>query len=91
MTLAYAILMPLMPEDEHGALTGFYSLSRGVGITLGPLIAGILISVTQSHLFSATQGYQAMWVVCAAASLSSLWFVRRMRLAGKDREELEQL
>jgi Na+/melibiose symporter-like transporter len=28
MTLAYALLMPLMPEDEHGALTGYYSMSR---------------------------------------------------------------
>ncbi len=47
MTLAYAILMPLMPEHEHGALTGFYSLSRGVGIITGPLIVGALIYATR--------------------------------------------
>jgi MFS family permease len=91
MTLAYAVLMPLMPEGEHGALTGFYSLSRGVGITLGPLLAGILIWVTRTGPFSASRGYHAMWIVCAAAALASLWFVRRMRLAEKDREELRRL
>jgi MFS family permease len=91
MTLAYAVLMPLMPEGKHGALTGFYSLSRGVGITLGPLLAGILIGVTQTGPFSATQGYQAMWIVCAAAALASLWFVRQMRLADRDRQELRRL
>lgn len=40
MTLAYAILMPLMPEDAHGAMTGFYSLSRGIGIVSGPVSGG---------------------------------------------------
>jgi MFS family permease len=91
MTLAYAVLMPLMPEGEHGALTGFYSLSRGVGITLGPLMAGVLIWLTRAGPFGGTQGYQAMWIVCAAAALASLWFVRRMRLAEQDREELRRL
>ncbi len=46
MTLAYALLMPLMPEDEHGTLTGFYSLSRGIGIVAGPILAGVLIGLT---------------------------------------------
>jgi MFS family permease len=91
MTLAYAILMPLMPEHEHGALTGFYSLSRGVGITTGPLLAGVLIYVTRHAPFGATSGYQAMWIVCAAASLLSIVFVRAMRRSVKDREQLRRL
>jgi MFS family permease len=91
MTLAYAILMPLMPKRDHGALTGFYSLSRGVGITTGPLIAGVLISVTQHGPFGGTQGYQAMWIVCSAAALASLWFIRGMRRAVSDRQELRSL
>jgi MFS family permease len=89
MTLAYAILMPLMPEDEHGALTGFYSLSRGVGIVAGPIIAGVLIHATRHHPFSATHGFQAMWIVCAAAAFGSLPFVYWMRRHGEDRRELE--
>jgi MFS family permease len=89
MTMAYAILMPLMPEEEHGALTGFYSLSRGVGITLGPILAGILISVTSSSPFSGTQGFQAMWIVCAGAALLSIVFLRKLDRAEDDRRSLK--
>lgn len=88
MTLAYALLMPLMPEGEHGALTGFYSLSRGIGIVSGPVLAGVLISVTQQGPFKATHGFQAMWIVCAAAALASILFLRRLRGAESDRREL---
>lgn len=90
MTLAYAILMPLMPGDEHGALTGFYSVSRGLGITSGPLLAGALIWATHDNLFSATDGFQAMWIVCAAGAFASLIFVRMLKNATADRRELRQ-
>lgn len=91
MTLAYAILMPLMPEHEHGALTGFYSLSRGIGIVLGPVIAGVLIYTGRHSPFPHTHGYQAMWIVPAAAALLSLVFVRRLRRSSGDREQLRAL
>ena len=71
MALPYALLMPLMPEDEHGALTGYYSFSRGLGTWLGPLFGGLAITAL-AGVFTATQGYQAVWGVCAAASLLSL-------------------
>jgi MFS family permease len=90
MALAYALLMPLMPKGEHGALTGFYSLSRGIGIVSGPILAGILISVTQSSPFGHTHGFEAMWFVCAGAALLSLVFVRRLRRAAEDRRELRR-
>ena len=92
MTLAYALLMPLMPEGEHGALTGYYSMSRGVGIVLGPVIAGVLIEVTHRNvsLFQATHGFQAMWLVCAGAAFASLYFLRRLRQVRDDRGELER-
>jgi MFS family permease len=77
MALPYAILMPLMPDEEHGTLTGLYSFSRGLGTWLGPLLAGLAISVG-GGLFKSTQGYQAMWLVCAVAVLASLPFVRRL-------------
>jgi MFS family permease len=88
MSLAYALLMPLMPKDEHGALTGFYSLSRGIGIVVGPILAGVLISLTHNGPFKGTSGFQAMWIVCAAAALLSIVFVRRLRAASEDRREL---
>ena len=40
MALPYAMLIPMMPRAGHGLLTGIYSMSRGVGIVLGPLLAG---------------------------------------------------
>jgi MFS family permease len=82
--------MPLMPEDEHGALTGFYSISRGVGIVSGPIIAGVLIHVTRHGPFGSTQGFQAMWIVCAAAAFGSLPFVYSMRRHAGERRELEE-
>jgi MFS family permease len=71
MTLPYAILMPLMPNDRHGLLTGFYSLSRGLGVMLGPLFAGVAIQVLGSQ-FHSTHGYAAMWIVASAAILLSI-------------------
>jgi len=81
MTLAYAVLMPLMPSGEHGLLTGYYSLSRGVGIVTGPIAAGLLIEFTKAGPFASTQGFQAVWIVSAAAILSSVPMVARMRRA----------
>jgi MFS family permease len=71
MSLPYAILMPLMPKDEHGALSGYYSFSRGIGTWLGPLAAGLSITAL-AGVFPATQGYQAMWLPVGAAVLLSL-------------------
>jgi predicted MFS family arabinose efflux permease len=78
MALPYAVLMPLMPADEHGAVTGFYSFSRGLGTWLGPLVAGVAIT-SLDGVFSSTQGYQAVWGVCSLAILLSLLPLRRLR------------
>jgi MFS family permease len=78
MALPYAVLMPLMPEDAHGALTGYYSCSRGLGTWLGPLLGGIAIS-TATGVFAGTHGYQAVWGVCAVAVLASLLPLRVLR------------
>lgn len=79
MTLPYALLQPLMPEGQHGVLTGFYSLSRGLGTAAGPLLAGIAIQ-TLHGTFSGTDGYAAMWLICGATILLSLPFLRELRL-----------
>jgi MFS family permease len=78
MTLPYALLIPLMQDDDHGLTTGLYSLSRGVGTALGPLLAGIAIGIF-SGPFAGTDGYQAMWGVCAAAILVSVPILGRLR------------
>lgn len=89
MTLPYALLMPLMPERDRGAVTGFYSLSRGLGAMLGPLLAGVAISLLRGPL-SDTEGYGAMWIVSSAAILASIFFLRRMRLEVDDRAALRE-
>jgi MFS family permease len=78
MTLPFALLMPLMPDHHHGALTGYYSLSRGIGITLGPLIAGASIQAF-SGILTATDGYSAVWGVCALSVLGSIPLLRALR------------
>jgi MFS family permease len=78
MTLPFALLMPLMPDHHHGALTGYYSLSRGIGITLGPLVAGATIQAF-SGIFTATDGYSAVWGVCALSVLVSIPLLRGLR------------
>jgi MFS family permease len=70
--------MPLMPDDEHGLITGFYSFSRGLGIVLGPLLAGVAISVLRP-LLGSTQGYAAMWLVCGGAILASIAFMEPLQ------------
>jgi MFS family permease len=78
MTLPFALLIPLMPKGHHGAVTGYYSVSRGIGITLGPVLAGAAISLGRP-LLESTDGYAAMWGVCAAAVLLSIPVLRRLR------------
>ncbi len=90
MTMAYAILMPLMPDDEHGALTGFYSVSRGLGLIAGPIVAGVTIYLTRNGPFKATHGFQAMWIICSAAAFLSLLFLRRLRESEEDRRQLRE-
>jgi MFS family permease len=84
MGLPYALLMPLMPRGEHGALTGIYSVSRGIGTMLGPLLAGLAIQLLRP-LYSATAGYGAMWLVISASILLSAPVARRLRAQAEDR------
>ena len=62
MSLPYALLMPMMPRGAHGAVTGLYSLSRGVGTSLGPLLAGVAIQAA---------GEEYRWTGSCAARRSS--------------------
>jgi MFS family permease len=72
MSLPYALLMPMMPRGAHGTLTGFYSLSRGLGVSLGPLLGGVAIQIAGGD-------YRAVWFVCAAAIFGSLFVMAPLR------------
>jgi MFS family permease len=86
MALPYAVLMPLMPESDHGAMTGYYSFTRGLGTWLGPLLGGLAVAAL-AGTFADTRGYQAIWGVCAVAALLSLVPLRRLRSAEDDVSE----
>jgi predicted MFS family arabinose efflux permease len=62
----------MMPEGAHGAVTGLYSLSRGLGISLGPLLGGVAIRASGEN-------YRSVWLVCSAAILVSLLVMRPLR------------
>jgi MFS family permease len=87
MALPYALLTPLMPKDRHGALTGYYSLSRGLGTMLGPLFAGLAVELLAGPL-SWSKGYSAIWGVASAAALLSLPLLARLRQQDEDRRKL---
>jgi MFS family permease len=89
MSLPYAILIPLMPARSHGTLTGCYSLSRGIGTLLGPVLAGAAVELLRGPL-SSTRGYAAIWGVAGASILLSLHFLRRLREAEADRRALRR-
>ncbi len=78
LTLPYALLTELMPKGKHGAISGLFGLSRGLGVVLGPLIAGAAIDIFQPWLES-TDGYAAVWLVAGAAVLLSIPLQRKMR------------
>jgi MFS family permease len=61
----------MMPIGAHGAVTGLYSLSRGLGISLGPLLGGAAIQ-------AGGENYRWVWLVCTAAIVVSLLVMRAL-------------
>jgi len=80
MTLPFSLLMGLLPAGEHGLGAGLFGVSRGVGLLLGPLLAGVAIELLEP-VFSSSQGYAAVFVVAAAAILASIPLLQRARRA----------
>jgi Na+/melibiose symporter-like transporter len=80
MALPYAILIPMMPRAGHGLLTGVYSMSRGIGIIAGPLLAGVAIQV-QEELGTplGTADYSALWLVAGLLLIASVPLLGGMR------------
>ena len=60
MTLAWGLLFKLMPPGERGAISGLATTTKGIGLVIGPLLAGAVIDLLGSRLES-TDGYQALW------------------------------
>jgi MFS family permease len=60
MTLAWGLLFKLMPADDRGAVAGLATTTKGIGLLIGPLLAGACIDLLRGPL-GATQGYQVLW------------------------------
>jgi MFS family permease len=83
MTLPYAILVDLLPQRrDHGVGAGLFQLSRGFGIILGPLLAGLATDASHGldgpFSYAATSGYSSIFGVSLVFLLVSTLFMQRL-------------
>jgi MFS family permease len=71
MTLSWALLFRLMPPQHRGAIAGLATTTKGLGLLIGPLVAGVMIDVLKPYL-DKTDGYEALWPVCAVPVLAAI-------------------
>jgi MFS family permease len=71
MTLSWALLFKLMPPQHRGAISGLATTTKGLGLLVGPLVAGVAIDVLSPYL-DETDGYEALWPVCAIPVLAAI-------------------
>jgi MFS family permease len=69
MTLAWGLLFKLMPAEHRGAVSGIALTTKGLGLLVGPLLAGAAIKLTSPYL-SSTHGYQVLWPLCGLPILA---------------------
>jgi MFS family permease len=74
MTLAWGLLFKLMPPAERGTIAGLATTTKGVGLILGPLLAGAAIDILEPYLES-TQGYAVVWPILGLPILLVIPFV----------------
>jgi MFS family permease len=78
MTLAWALLFKVSPATDRGTVTGLATTTKGIGLIVGPLVAGAAIDITSPYLES-TRGYAAVWPAMAIPVLAAIPFVVRLR------------
>ncbi|HKP17087.1 MAG TPA: MFS transporter [Gaiellaceae bacterium] len=71
MTLSWALLFKLMPAQHRGAIAGLATTTKGLGLLVGPLVAGVMIDVLSPYL-EKTEGYGVLWPVCAVPVLAAI-------------------
>jgi predicted MFS family arabinose efflux permease len=85
MTLSWGLLFKLMPPQHRGAIAGLATTTKGLGLLVGPLAAGVMIDVMKPYL-EKTDGYEMLWPVCAVPVLAAIPLVAsliRSEAAGK--------
>jgi Na+/melibiose symporter-like transporter len=85
MTLPYTLLMQLLPEREaHGAGASVFGVAKGIGVLIGPLLAGVAISGLDGvpfGTFKATAGYAGAFGVAMVLLLASIPLLSRIKAA----------
>ena len=79
MTLAWGLVFKLMPPEHRGTIAGLATTTKGVGLIIGPIAAGIAIDLLSPHL-EATDGYQVLWPILGIPILAVIPLVRHMML-----------
>jgi MFS family permease len=77
MTIPFAALMTMMPDEHHGDASALFTVSRGVGGLLGPLTVGVAVELLRGT-FASTHGYAAMWPVIGVATLLTWPLIRSL-------------
>jgi MFS family permease len=77
MTLAWALLFKVSPSTDRGTVTGLATTTKGIGLIVGPLVAGAAIDISRPYL-SATGGYAALWPAMAIPVLAAIPFVIKL-------------
>ena len=71
MTLAWGLLFKLMPPGDRGAVSGLATTAKGIGLIIGPLLAGAMIDIARPHMAS-TDGYAVVWPVLGVPILLAI-------------------
>jgi MFS family permease len=80
MTLAWGLLYTLMGSEDEGAVAGLATMTKGIGIVVGPLVTGGAIDLLKG-VFTTTDGYAAMWPVLAVPILGAIPLLFPLRRA----------
>jgi MFS family permease len=85
MTLPYTLLMRLLPDREaHGAGASLFGFAKGIGVLIGPMLAGLAITVSDRvpvGAFRATAGYAGVFGVAMVLLLASVPLLHRIEPA----------
>jgi len=77
MTLAWGLLFKVSPSTDLGTITGLATTTKGIGLIIGPLVAGGAIDIMAPYLES-TRGYAALWPTMAIPILAAIPFVLKL-------------
>jgi MFS family permease len=77
MTLAWGLLFKVIPPTDRGTITGLATTTKGIGLIVGPLLAGATIDLSAPYL-SSTDGYAALWPAVALPVLAVIPFVVKL-------------